>query len=91
MKTQPSRAIENGLIAQLTNRVTPTPRQCSRTRCNAAKSILSSMGTIMSQIRTATGRLMLATSSRPKKWKVPGNIWPSPMPAAMHRKTQRVR
>ena len=31
MNSQPSSAIENGLTAQLMNRVTPMPRQCSRT------------------------------------------------------------
>ena len=65
MKNAPSAAIENGLTAQLMNRVTPMPRQCWRTSLSAAKSILISMGTIMSQISAATGRLTLAISAAP--------------------------
>ena len=65
MNSQPSSAIENGLTAQLMNSVTPMPRQCSLTWPRAAKSILSSIGTIISQISTATGRLTLAISAPP--------------------------
>ena len=65
MKNAPSAAIEKGLMAQLINSVTPMPRQCWRTSPSAAKSILISIGTIMSQIRTATGRLTLAISIAP--------------------------
>ena len=50
MKSQPSAAIENGFTAQLMNSVTPMPRQCSRTLPRAAKSILTSIGMIISQI-----------------------------------------
>jgi len=53
------------LTAQLMNSVTPTPRQCSRTLLMALKSTLSSIGMIISQISTATGRLTLATSMPP--------------------------
>ncbi len=65
MNSQPSAAIENGLTAQLMNKVTPMPRQCSRTWPSAAKSILISIGTIISQISTATGRLTRAISAAP--------------------------
>ena len=64
MNSQPSSAIENGLTAQLMNSVTPMPRQCSVTWCSAPKSIFSSIGMIISQISTATGRLTWATSAR---------------------------
>ena len=39
--------MENGLIPQLMKSVTPMPRQCSRTRCSAPKSIFSSIGTVV--------------------------------------------
>jgi hypothetical protein len=47
------------------NRVTPMPRQCSFTCASAAKSILTNIGMIISQISTATGRLTLAISAAP--------------------------
>jgi len=53
------------LTAQLMNRVTPMPRQCRPTSLSAAKSILISMGMIISQISAATGRLTLAISAAP--------------------------
>ena len=64
MNSQPSKAIEKGLTAQLMNKVTPMPRQCCATCDSAAKSILTSIGMIISQISTATGRLTLAISAR---------------------------
>ena len=76
MNSQPSSAIENGLTAQLMNSVTPMPRQCSLTCESAAKSILTSIGMIISQIRTATGRLTLAISAAPIAWNTPGKKWP---------------
>ena len=65
MNSQPSSAMENGLTAQLTNSVTPMPRQWRPTSPSAVKSILSSIGMTISQIRTATGRLTLAISAAP--------------------------
>ncbi len=91
MKTVPSSAIENGLTAQLTNSVTPMPRQCSRTPPSAPKSIFSSIGTIISQTRAATGRFTLAISAAATAAKAPGTRWPSPMPTAMHSATQSER
>ena len=72
MKIQPSSAIENGLTAQLTNSVTPMPRQCCRTWCSAPKSTFSSIGMIITQISRPTGRLTLAISMRPMAWNGPG-------------------
>ncbi len=60
MNSQPSAAIEKGLTAQLMNSVTPIPRQCRRTSAMAAKSTLTSIGTIISQISAATGRFTCA-------------------------------
>jgi hypothetical protein len=91
MKTVPSSAIEKGLTGQLMKSVTPTPRQCSRTWPSAPKSILSSIGTIMSQISTATGRLTFATSAPATTLKKPGMTWPSATPATMQSATQSVR
>jgi hypothetical protein len=91
MKIQPSSAIENGLTAQLTNSVTPMPRQCCPTWCSAPKSTFSSIGMIITQMSAPTGRLTWASSMRPMAWNGPGSIWPSAMPATMHRSTQTVR
>ncbi len=83
--------MENGLTAQLMNSVTPIPRQCSLTRAKAAKSIFTSMGMIINQIRTATGRFTLAISAEPMTWNIVGKKCPSAMPAMMQRPTQIVR
>ena len=91
MNSQPSAAIENGFTAQLMNSVTPMPRQCSLTCASAVKSILTSIGTIISQISAATGRLTRAISARPMAWKTGGIRWPSAIPATMQSATQRVR
>ena len=71
--------------------VTPIPRQCSLTRPSAAKSIFTSIGMIISQISTATGRLTLAISAPPIAWNTPGRKWPRTTPATMQSATQRVR
>ena len=55
----------NGLTSQLIPTVTAMPRHCSATRCKAPKSTLSSIGTTISQISNATGRLTSATFMRP--------------------------
>jgi hypothetical protein len=91
MNSQASRAMENGLTPQLMNRVTPTPFQCRRTSLSEWKSIFSSIGRIISQINTATGRLTLATSRLPRVSKRPGVKRPSTIPARMHRATHRLR
>ena len=91
MNSQPSAAIEKGLTAQLMNSVTPIPRQCRRTSAMAAKSTLTSIGTIISQISAATGRFTCATSAAPTAWNACGNRCPSPMPTTMQAATQRVR
>ena len=91
MNSQPSNAMLNGLTSQLMPTVTAMPRHCSATRCSAPKSTLSSIGTIISQISTATGILTSATVMRPSAWKGPGSSRPSTMPARMQSATQRVR
>ena len=68
MKIQPSSAIENGFTAQFTKSVTPMPRQCWRTCCNAPKSTFSSIGMIITQMSRPTGKLTFAISSRPMAW-----------------------
>ncbi len=80
-----------GLMSQLMPTVTAMPRHCSATRCSAPKSTLSSIGTIISQISTATGMLTSATVMRPSAWKGAGSRRPSTMPARMQSATQRVR
>ncbi len=91
MNSQPSSAMLNGLTSQLIPTVTAMPRHCSATRCKAPKSTLSSIGTIISQISTATGMLTWATVIRPSIWNGPGISRPSTIPAKMHSATQRVR
>ena len=91
MNSQPSSAIENGLTSQLTPTVAAMPRQCSRTCPSAPRSILSSIGTIISQTSTATGRLTCATSPRRAHGTGPGSAWPSAMPATMQSATHSVR
>jgi hypothetical protein len=91
MKSQASSAIENGLTSQLTASVTPMPRTWSRTWPNAPKSIFSSIGTIITQISTPTGRLTRANSMRPIACTGAGNTCPRAMPATMHSATHTVR
>ena len=91
MKKVPSAAIEKGFTAQLMKRVTPTPFQCCFTDPSEPKSILSSMGMIISHMRTATGKLTRATSAEAIRAKRPGKAWPSPMPTAMQSATHSVR
>jgi len=91
MKIQPSSAIENGLTAQLVNKVTPMPRQWLFTWWSAPKSTFSSIGMIITQISRPTGRLTLATSMRPTAWKTSGIRCPRAIPTTMQRNTQTVR
>ena len=91
MNSQPSNAIENGLTSQLTPTVTAMPRQCSRTWPSAPRSMRSSMGTIISQISAATGRLTCATSAAAMALTAAGRAWPNPIPASMHSATQTDR
>ena len=91
MKIHASSAIENGFTSQLTASVTPMPRACDFTCPRAPKSIRSSIGMIITQISTPTGRLTRATSSAPTAWKNDGKTWPSTMPATMVSATQSVR
>src|SRR5450631_1550426 len=90
MKKAPSRAIEKGLTTQLINSVTPIPRQYCRTCPSAEKSILTSIGTIISQISAATGRLTVAISAAPIAWKAPGARRPRLMPATIQSPTQKL-
>ena len=49
--------LNGGLTNQLIPTVTTIPRHCSATRWRAPKSTFRSIGTIISQISTATGML----------------------------------
>ena len=91
MKKVARAAIEKGFTAQLMNKVTPTPFQCRRTEPSASKSILRSIGMIISQISTATGRLTRAISAEAIAAKAPGTAAPSAMPATMQSATQTDR
>ena len=91
MNSQPSSAIEKGFTSQLMPTVAAMPRQWLPTWRRAPRSIFSSMGTIISQISTATGRLTSATVASPMAWKTPGMSWPSTMPATMQSATHSVR
>ena len=76
MNSHPSSAIEKGFTSQLTPTVTATPRQCLLTCPSAAGSILSSIGMIISQISTATGKLTSATVAAPIAWNTAGIALP---------------
>jgi len=91
MKNVPSNAIENGFTAQLMNSVTPTPRARATTPPRAPKSILSSIGMIISQMSTAMGRLTFATSQLATVAKTPGMMCPRATPTIMHNATHSVR
>ena len=54
-------------------------------------SIFSSIGTIISQTSTATGKLTCATVALPSGWKTPGITCPSAIPAMMQSATHSVR
>ncbi len=91
MNTQASSAIENGFTSQLTTSVTPMPLTWLRTWPSAPKSILSSIGMIITQMRRPTGRFTRAISSAPTAWNRPGSHWPSAIPTTMQMNTQTVR
>jgi hypothetical protein len=91
MKSEPSNAMLNGLTSQLMPTVTAMPRHCSATLCNAPKSTLSSIGTIISQISTAIGILTSATVIRPSAWNGAGKSRPSTIPAMMQSATHTVK
>ena len=65
MNSHPSNAMLNGLTSQFTPTVTAIPRHCRRTWPSEARSTRSSIGTIIAQMSTATGRLTCATSRLP--------------------------
>jgi hypothetical protein len=65
MNSQPRSAMEKGFTSQLTPTVAAIPRQWLLTCPSAARSILRSIGTIISQTSTATGRLTSATVAEP--------------------------
>jgi hypothetical protein len=73
------------------NRVTPIPFQCAPTCAIEPKSTFSSIGTIITQKRTATGRLTSATVQRPSSANTAGKRWPRAIPATMQRATHTVR
>ena len=55
-----------GLTSQLTNSVTPMPFTCWRISPSAPKSTFTSIGMIITQINTPTGKFTCATSIAPK-------------------------
>ena len=91
MNSQPSNAMENGFTSQLIPTVVAMPRQCRPTSAKARGSIFSSIGTIISHTRMATGRFTCATVASPIAWNTPGTAWPSATPATMQSATHRVR
>ena len=91
MNIQPNKAMEKGFTAQLIKSVTPMPRQCSLTRDKAVKSIFTSIGMIINQIRIATGKLTLAISTEPMLWNTVGKKCPNAIPTMMQKATQTVR
>ncbi len=86
-----SAAIVKGLMSQLTTSVNARPRGLRPTARTDAKSICTIIGTIITQMNTATTRLTCANSSAAMAAKRPGDSSPSTTPAAMPRPTQTVR
>jgi hypothetical protein len=66
---QPSSATEKGFTSQLVPNRHAIPRQCSLTCPRAPRSILSSIGIIISQNSTATGRLTSTIVEPPMRGK----------------------
>lgn len=91
MTNQLRTAMLKGFKAPLAVRVTRMPRQYCRTAPSAAKSILRSIGAIISQISRATGRLRCATAILHTVSKNPGRVFPSRVPTRIQRTTQRAR
>ena len=86
-----SQALRTTITEAAMKSVTPIPRQCDFTCPRAEKSILSSIGIIITQMSTPTGMLTFATSIAATDWKNPGSICPSTTPTTMHSATQTVR
>ena len=83
-----------GLTSQLTNRVTRSPVGLRPTRAIEVKSILSIIGTIISQMSTAMGALIWLPepNSSPRSLEMSaGASRPRATPATMQRATQRLR
>ncbi len=93
-ETQAIAAIEKGLTSQLTRRVTSSTVGRVPTRRTDARSTFIIIGTIMSQISAAIGRLIRLSSpisSDRSVETVPGSHTPRATPATMQNPTQRVR
>ena len=92
MNSQPSSAIENGLTAQLTNRVTPMPRQCRPTSPQRGEVDLEQHRhdhqPDQGRHRQVDLRDLGAAEGVEQ---APGKSWPRAMPATMQSATQRVR
>jgi hypothetical protein len=91
MNSQASKAMENGFTAQFTKSVMPMPLQCDLTWPSAPKSILTSIGTIITQMSRPTGMLTRANSTAPIAWNAAGKSCPRAIPATMHSATHTVR
>ena len=72
MKIQASSAIENGFTTQLTNSVTPMPRQCCRTSPQRAEVHLQQHRDDHQPDQQPDRQVDLATSMRPIAWNSPG-------------------
>ena len=93
-KSHPRKAMLKGLTSQLTKRVTKSPLGRRPIRAIEVKSILSIIGTIMSQMSTAMGALIWLpepNSSRRSSEMSEGASRPRATPATMQRATQRLR
>src|SRR5687767_10286902 len=91
---QAKNAIENGLTSQLIKRVMKSPRGRRLTLRSEDKSTFIIMGIIMSQIKTAIGKLMWlpCPNSHPRNVSTNfGTTCPIKTPATMQRPTQRLK
>mgnify|MGYP000028343345 CR=1 FL=1 len=83
--------MEKGFTSQLTIHVTKRPLGFFPTLRMLSKSTFIIIGKIMIQIRTVMGREIPLTVRPFSKVTRPDIKWPTAMPAAMHKRTQRVK
>ncbi len=92
MKIQPSSAIENGLIAQLTTSVTPMPRDVPANLVQPAEVHLDQHRDDHDPDQEPDRQVDARELAGPRSRRTAlGESWPRPMPAPMQASTQNVR
>ena len=91
MNSQPSSAMENGLISQFTPTVAAMPRQCWPTSPKRARIDLQQHRHDHQPHQDGDRQVHLRDGGIADPWNTPGAAWPSAMPATMQSATQSVR